>query len=168
MRAVEWLSLVPLMAFVALVAISALLMKRRGRLLAPRTRERRRSGAVLPFDARISFLILNEGRQNPMPAFPVGKIFDPEYVELWETQLGALRLLSAAGEDGVNRESLRPVYKNDRRRYPELYDGATFEKWLELLQYAQLATLREGAVRITHRGRELLLAEERRHWLRAG
>lgn len=99
-------------------------------------------------------------------ALPAVHMFDAEWSALWATQLPALQLLSAAGADGVNDRSLEPHYREQARRYPELYDGSTFEGWLEFLERAKLALHRGGTVNITHAGREFLLVQEQRHWTR--
>lgn len=99
-------------------------------------------------------------------ALPVVRMFDAEWSLLWATQLQALQLISAAGADGVNDRSLEPLYRQSARRYPELYDGSTFEGWLEFLERANLALHRGGTVNITHAGREFLLVQEQRHWTR--
>lgn len=99
-------------------------------------------------------------------ALPVIHMFDAEWSLLWATQLPALQLIAAAGADGVNDRSLTPLYLQQARCYPELYDGSTFEGWLEFLERANLAIHRGGTVNITHAGREFLLVQEQRHWTR--
>lgn len=152
----------PLVIFFAFVAVCAWLMRREALRAARRSAlSAERHAWERPPKRRFS-------RARSFGVVPVGGAFDPEYALLWETQVGAVQLISAAGGDGVTQASLRPLFEQEARRYPELYDGASFEDWLEFLEQAEVAARRAGTLTITHTGREFLLFQEQRHWTRLG
>jgi hypothetical protein len=93
---------------------------------------------------------------QPFCALPVTLAFDPEYAIIWDTQLPAMELISAAGKRGVAKHDLLFRYCKDACRYPELYDGSSFKQWLHFLESAQLIACNQTRVVLTAEGREFL------------
>jgi hypothetical protein len=87
-------------------------------------------------------------------AVEVGDAFDPEFAAIWETQLPALQLVSAAGAKGLAVERLYGFYLASAHAYPELYDGSSFYDWLEFLERSRLIGWRNDRIVLTHEGRE--------------
>lgn len=96
-----------------------------------------------------------EGSQS-FCALPVSLAFDPEYAIIWDTQLPAMELISAAGKRGVAIHHLFRCYLNDACHYPELYDGSSFRQWIQFLESAQLIACNHTRVVLTAEGREFL------------
>lgn len=94
--------------------------------------------------------------KNTFSTFRIEQVFDPDHAIIWDTQLPALQLIASAGEDGLPVESLRQFYARSCREYPELYDGSTFESWLEFLKREELIWLNSGAASLRTEGRQLL------------
>jgi len=150
----------PLVIFFAFVATCAWLMRRESLRAARRSAARAERHAWNRPPRSRAF------RARRFTVVPVDGAFDPDCALLWETQVAALQLLSAAGDEGITPLSLRPLFEQESRRYPELYDGARFEEWLAFLQETEMAERRDAALVITHVGREFLLFQEQRHWTR--
>ncbi len=74
-------------------------------------------------------------------ALSISDAFDPECAVIWDTQVPALRLIAQAGHEGLPIEELYTSYTQASRRYPELYDGSTFESWLEFLRRSGLVSI---------------------------
>jgi hypothetical protein len=89
---------------------------------------------------------------------------DGDYNLLWQTQLPALELLNSAGSCGVSLTRMTKLYREIARVYPEIYDGSTFQEWLDALQNATVAVhcRAEGIIAITEKGRFILTGLERR------
>jgi predicted methyltransferase len=51
---------------------------------------------------------------------------------------------------------LREAYFESACHYPEIYDGFTFEQWLEFLEDARLVTRTGKHVLLTSKGRDFL------------
>lgn len=98
--------------------------------------------------------IMDDG--SPFRVLSVCDAFEPEYAVLWETQAPALRLIAAAAKRGVPRQALLTQYRRTSRMFPELYEGTSFQQWLEFLQRSELVTVGEGRVYITPQGTEFL------------
>lgn len=152
----------PLLVFFIMLAGCALLMRREARRderrqeesAERRAWEQRRRQASRP---RRRFAVI-----------PAQGAFEAEQAPLWDTQVPAIQLISAAGYDGLHEGSLKANFLAQARRYPELYEGAEFEDWLEFLEAAGVARRNLGTITITHMGREFLLFQEQRHWTRRG
>jgi ribosomal protein S19E (S16A) len=86
----------------------------------------------------------------------VAQAFDPASAVIWETQVAALQRISSAGKAGRGLHELYPLYVQSASRYPELYEGSTFERWLEFLEEARLVQIADGRVTITRQGRQFL------------
>ncbi len=92
----------------------------------------------------------------PFRVLSVCDAFEPEYAVLWDTQVPALRLIAGEGNRGLPLTKLREIYRASARRYPELYDGCTFQQWLTFLEIAELITTTEHRAAITKEGIEFL------------
>ena len=86
----------------------------------------------------------------------VALAFDPDHAILWETQVPALELISAAGPQGIHVRQLYAWYRTAAAHYPELYEGSGFKPWLEFLREARLVTFDECRVAVTREGHEFL------------
>lgn len=93
---------------------------------------------------------------EPFRVLSVCDAFEPEYTVLWETQVPALCLIAAESSRGLPLPKLREVYRCSAKRYPELYDGCTFQQWLTFLQMAELITTTEHRATITKEGLDFL------------
>ena len=93
---------------------------------------------------------------QPFSALSIVHAFDPERFMLWDTQLPLLEQLNAAGPKGCSLEQLYCFYAQLARRYPELYEGSTFEHWLGFLGGAELVRLETDHGYITAEGRQFV------------
>lgn len=93
---------------------------------------------------------------SPFRVLSVCDAFEPEYAVLWETQAPALRFVAAAGAKGVTRPQLFAFYKRAACQYPELYEGSSFQQWLQFLESSELVSLRESRVSATPQGLQFL------------
>ena len=82
--------------------------------------------------------------------------FDPERYVLWDTQLPLLQQLASAGAKGNSLAQLHSFYLQLARRYPELYEGSSFEHWLGFLSMCELVRLDTERASITSEGRQFL------------
>jgi len=89
---------------------------------------------------------------KPFSLITIGDAFDPERAILWETQIPALQLISG----GVPAARLFLLYACYPKRYPELFEGATFEEWLQFLKQCNLVEVAAGEIRLTAEGSEFL------------
>lgn len=83
-------------------------------------------------------------------------VSDPDYAVLWEIQMPVLALLRSGGPEGVPLLQVKRLYEEMSHGYPELYDGSTFDAWLEWLQKLELAHRQQDKVAITDKGLFLL------------
>lgn len=88
--------------------------------------------------------------------FDLASAFDSDQLLLWDPQIVMLRLVHQAGPDGIPTSRLHRAYRETVRRYPELYDGFTFDQWLRFLVNEQLAIRAWRRVRLTREGRDFL------------
>lgn len=93
---------------------------------------------------------------KPFSIIRVADAFDPEAAILWDTQLPTLELISSAGKDGIDLEDLRPMYRRSARAYPELYEGSSFEGWVQFLRDSELVEPVGSGLVITSVGSEFL------------
>ena len=93
---------------------------------------------------------------QPFSALSIVHAFDPDRFMLWDTQLPLLEQLSSAGPKGCSLEQLYSYYAQLVRRYPELYDGSSFEHWLGFLAAAELVRLETDHGYITAEGRQFV------------
>ncbi len=78
---------------------------------------------------------------EPFTVLSISGAFDPDHAIIWDTQIPALQLIASAGGEGLPIEALYPFYRDSTRHYPELYDGCSFESWLEFLRQTQLVSV---------------------------
>jgi len=93
---------------------------------------------------------------QPFSALAVVHAFDPERFMLWDTQLPLLEQLSSAGPRGSSLVQLHSFYLQLARRYPELYEGSSFEHWLGFLAVSELVRLEADRGCITAEGRQFV------------
>ncbi len=93
---------------------------------------------------------------EPFSALSIVHAFDPERFMLWDTQLPLLEQLYSAGPKGCSLAQMYSFYAQLARRYPELYEGSTFEHWLGFLAAAQLVRLETEHGYITADGRQFV------------
>ena len=98
--------------------------------------------------------IVDDG--SPFRVLSVCDAFEAEYAVLWETQAPALRLIAAATKKGIPKQALLTQYRRTSRIFPELYEGTSFQQWLDFLQRSELVSVREGRIFITPQGSEFL------------
>ncbi len=85
----------------------------------------------------------------------------PDQALIWSTQIPALRFVSDREPRGAYYTPLRLIYIESARRYPEIYDGCTFQNWVEFYVRRGLLHFEDDAIHITAAGRELLGMLER-------
>jgi len=93
---------------------------------------------------------------QPFSALSIVHAFDPERFMLWDTQLPLLQQLSSAGIRGNSLAQLHSFYLQLARRYPELYEGSSFEHWLGFLAMSELVRLETDRGCITAEGRQFV------------
>ena len=91
---------------------------------------------------------------QPFSALSIVHAFDPERFMLWDTQLPLLEQLSSAGPKGCSLAQLYSFYLQLAARYPELYEGSSFEHWLGFLAASELVRLETDQGYITAEGRQ--------------
>lgn len=82
--------------------------------------------------------------------------FEDHYELIWQVQVPGLELIRTSGETGLPVQTLRPWFERTQRSYPDLFEGHTFEEWLDFLQRSRVACFRNDRVRLTVLGCELL------------
>lgn len=92
----------------------------------------------------------------PFRVLSVCDAFEAEYAALWETQVPALTLVASEGPNGVSIQALHKFYRRSARRYPELYDGSSFQQWVMFLQAAELIVVGDKRVVIRKEGLDFL------------
>ena len=93
---------------------------------------------------------------QPFSALSIVQAFDPERFMLWDTQLPLLEQLRSAGPKGCSLAQLYSFHLQLARRYPELYEGTSFEHWLGFLVASDLVRLETDRGAITAEGRQFL------------
>jgi hypothetical protein len=93
---------------------------------------------------------------QPFSALSIVHAFDPERFMLWDTQLPLLEQLHSAGSKGCSLAQLYSFYLQLARRYPELYEGSSFEDWLGFLAASELVRLETDQGHITAEGRQFV------------
>jgi hypothetical protein len=93
---------------------------------------------------------------QPFSALSIVHAFDPERFMLWDTQLPLLEQLNSSGSKGCSLAHFDSFYRQLARRYPELYEGASFEHWLGFLAASELVRLQTDRCYITAEGRQFV------------
>jgi hypothetical protein len=135
-----WVLFLAIASFLAYIGILALLC------LADRLETRTRA-------RRTMFLL---SRTEPFSTLNVTQAFEPIYAVLWEAPVLALHCLSSAGPKGLAASQLHPIFRKAAARFPEIYDGYTFQQWLQFLEKSELIRWDGGQVALTCKGREFL------------
>ncbi len=92
-----------------------------------------------------------------VPALPIpNDVSHPDHVVIWATQIPALRFVYDREPRGANYTPLKLIYLEMARRYPEIHDGCTFQRWVEFYIREGLFHFEDDAIHITAAGRELL------------
>jgi len=125
--------------------------------------------AIVAFVLIVSLLLLADlaerkhGKQlrlgplsQPFSALSIVHAFDPERFMLWDTQLPLLEQLRSAGPKGYSLAQLYSFYLQLATRYPELYEGSSFEHWLGFLAASELVRLESDQGYITAEGRQFV------------
>ncbi len=90
------------------------------------------------------------------PVLALTDPLDPSHVIVWQTQLAVLEEMSAAGPMGLAVKRLRPLFSQLARRYPELYEGTTFDEWIGFLEQERLARRSANTMWLTAEGHAML------------
>jgi hypothetical protein len=115
--------------------------------------------------ALLSFARFAERRQilaervAPEPLFAglsYSQAFDDDYGLIWQTQVPALELVRNAGGQGLPVQSLKPWFSRAMHCYPDLFEGHTFQEWLDFLHRSRVAQCGNDRVVLTALGYELL------------
>ena len=88
--------------------------------------------------------------------FALGSAFDPDQSLVWDPQIAMLQLVRQAEPEGIPVSCLYWAYRETVGRYPELYDGFTFDQWYRFLVENQIVTRAWRRVHLTREGREFL------------
>ena len=107
-------------------------------------------------DSRVSERIWQEASGKAFSVLSITLAFDSDHALVWETQVPMLQLVAKSGRRGISVTHLREAYLESARHYPEIYDGFTFEQWLEFLEDARLVTRTGKHVLVTSKGRDFL------------
>lgn len=86
----------------------------------------------------------------------IAEAFDPIYSVLWEAPIAALELIDSTGPAGIPVARLRPIYAEAASRFPEIYDGCSFLRWLQFLEETQLISWHAYRVVLTPDGQAFL------------
>jgi hypothetical protein len=120
---------------------------------------------LLALLALLLFARLAESRHTtrlpvaPEPLFSglsYDQAFEDHYELIWQVQVPGLELIRNSGESGLPIHALRPWFERTLRNYPDLFEGHTFEEWLDFLQRSRVARFSSDRVRLTVLGCELL------------
>ena len=93
------------------------------------------------------------------PSFTVLSItqaFEPVFAVLWDAPIHALELIQSGGTRGIPVSRLRSIFNKEAARFPEIYDGLSFEQWLQFLEDAQFVVWTGQQVILTREGCEFL------------
>ncbi len=100
---------------------------------------------------------LRESSAKRFVVFSITDAFDADHVIVWQSQAPALRLIGS----GVPVSALFQFFARFSLRYPELFEGITFDEWLRLLQDYDLVARVGRDVNLTSSGRSFLEYIER-------
>jgi hypothetical protein len=75
---------------------------------------------------------------------------------VWWTQVPALQYLESRDRQGAPANALRPLYAAMMRRYPALYEGHSFEEWLQFLSQAGVVFRQQERLLLAPHGHNLL------------
>ena len=90
------------------------------------------------------------------PALSIAHAFDPDRSILWDSQLPVLQQLASAAAKGCPLAQLYTFYLQGAQRYPELYEGSSYEQWLAFLAAGELVRLESDRGYITGEGRQFV------------
>ena len=110
-------------------------------------------------DALESHSRLVAGHTVPATSFTmlsVSQAFEPVYCRLWTDPIQALELVQSTGRRGLPVSRLRPIFRKAAARYPEIYDGYSFEQWLQLLVDSVLIDWSGQTLTLTEEGHAFL------------
>jgi hypothetical protein len=93
---------------------------------------------------------------SPFIVISIAQAFEPVFALLWEAPIHALELVQAGGARGIPVSRLRPIFNEATARFPEIYDGYSFEHWLQFLEDLHLVNWSGQQITLTHGGREFL------------
>lgn len=89
--------------------------------------------------------------------------FHSVYSTIYGSQISFLKLLnSGGGTDDPGR--LRSLFDDSANKFPDLYKGDTYKRWLGFLENQGLVFQHENSVSITAIGREFLAFLARMGW----
>lgn len=92
----------------------------------------------------------------PFRVLSVCDAFEPDYAVLWETQAPTLRYIAASGTKGVAKHHLFILYRRAASEFPELYEGSSYQQWLDFLEQAELIAIHENRILVTPQGLQFL------------
>ena len=95
-------------------------------------------------------------QEETLPYLSISQAFDPIFAVLWEAPIDALSLVESGGPSGIPVSRLRPIVSRAALRFPEFYDGCSFEQWVRFLENTQL---------IAWKGQRAILTQEGRYFL---
>ncbi len=100
--------------------------------------------------------IQRRAKTRPLAALSDILAVDLDCAILWDAQIPALELIAAGGSIGIPKSDLHAFYSKLAHCYPELFEGSTFEQWLEFLEETLLIVQNECRVALTPEGQDLL------------
>ncbi len=68
----------------------------------------------------------------------LGDVFDPDVAPVWITQVSALDLFASRWPQGVHSAEVREIYRVSAKFFPEIFEGSTYESWLQFLEENEL------------------------------
>ena len=75
---------------------------------------------------------------------------------VWATQFPALQCLELSSGSGIPAGALRPCYEGIARRYPALYEGHSFDEWVEFLEQSRVVGRLRGRLLLAAHGQNIL------------
>jgi hypothetical protein len=75
---------------------------------------------------------------EPFTFLSVYQAFEPVFSILWEGPIQALEITRRAGKRGIPVSRLRPIFAEAAKRFPEVYDGYTFQQCLQFMEGSEL------------------------------
>jgi hypothetical protein len=100
--------------------------------------------------------ISDDQHDTSFPFSAPSDVFEADETLIWNTQIPALRFVCNREPRGAYYTPLKLTYIELARRYPEIYDGRTFQGWVEFYVRIGLFRFEDDAIHMTAAGRELL------------
>ena len=116
----------------------------------------RRARSATAYQSNKKRGITNKQDDGWFPFCVPSEVFQGSETLIWNTQIPALRFVCDREPRGAYYTPLKLIYIELARRYPEMFDGRTFQGWVEFYVRIGLFRFEDDAIHITCAGRKLL------------